>query len=102
MANSNEIFKVGDILVAEWGYSMSLVNFYKVTALVGKATVELVSIGKHWVDGNGWTGYVMPNLDEEIEDTVIRKRVNGESVKITNHQFAHKWNGNKVFENHMD
>jgi hypothetical protein len=71
MQHTNHSLKVGDILVAEWGYSMALVNFFQVTKLKGKSTVELRELESH-EEGTGFLGGVAtPKIGQFVksEDT---------------------------------
>lgn len=107
LMNTNELVNIGDILHSSWGYSMTLNNFYRVTKRIGKTTIEMEEIPSKWVEGDGFTGKVVPDLEAK-SIRVIRKRVKessfkGFSVKVTESQYIFgKWNGNPIYENHMD
>jgi hypothetical protein len=66
---------VGDVLVNSWGYEQTNVDYYQVTALVGKATVELRIIGKQCVETSSMVGVCTPLLDSFTSAAVFRKRV---------------------------
>ena len=88
--------ELGHILYATWGYEQTNVNFYQVTRLVGRHTVELREVARISQDGEAWaTGKAMPKLDAFIGEP-IRRRVNGKSVRINTSQWASLWNGNAV------
>ena len=40
----NSKIKEGDIFYSSWGYDQTNIDYYKVTKLIGKASVELVPI----------------------------------------------------------
>lgn len=42
---SNDSIQVGDIFYASWGYDQTNVDYYVVTRLVGRCSVELQEIG---------------------------------------------------------
>ena len=102
--------KVGDILYSSWGYSMTIVDFYKVVKVSpsGKS-VSVQKLQDETVSGDaGYEGYVMPTKYEETgRDTFFKnKRVspygNGYMINITRHQQASTWDGKKKYFNRMD
>ena len=102
--------KVGDILYSSWGYSMTIVDFYKVIKVSpsGKS-ISLQPLHSDVVEGDaGYTGYVMPSKSENRSKKPIpNKRVSptglhGYSVKINNVANAYKWDGKKRYFNRMD
>lgn len=101
--------KVGDILYSSWGYSMTIVDFYKVIKVSpsGKS-ITLQKLEDEVVDGEaGYQGYVMPSSYEDRREKPIKnKRVSpsrdGYSVKINQSANAYKWDGKKKYFNRMD
>lgn len=101
--------KVGDILYSSWGYSMTIVDFYKVIKVSpsGKS-VTLQRMQSDTVEGDaGYEGYVMPSKYEDSREQPIKnKRIspsrNGYSVKINRSEHAYKWDGKKKYFNRMD
>lgn len=95
-------FKEGDILYSSWGYSMRLVDFYKVISS-SKSFVKLA----HLVDYNsqqdeyGQAGKKMPKLDQTEPDSnvdgrrfKVHIRDDGKAfVKINNYEWAEMWDG---------
>jgi hypothetical protein len=95
--------EIGDVLVASWGYEQTNIDYYKVVGLVGKATVELVEIGKD-VEATGWAqGKCIPDPNRVISEP-FRRRANGVSVRIDRVSIASKQaprelpGGAKVFD----
>ena len=94
--------ETGMILVAQWGYSMSLVDFYEVVATTAGG-VTLEEIGSTTVSGTaGYSGTV-------VADASVRKgkffkvRANHENrVKISDSSRARVWNGAPCYFNQMD
>ena len=97
--------KVGDILVATWGYNQTNVDFYEVMGLIGKNTVELMEIESR-------TDHDHPNRPNAMCDHVLpcrgaarsgrfRVRVNmtlGKPwVKVTGVSYAKRWDGRAQF-----
>jgi hypothetical protein len=86
--------QVGHILRSSWGYDQTNINFYQVTALVGRRMVELREIGQV-VDHSGWLqGSCTPRADA-FKGDAFRKMVgeDGCSVKIESYEWANLWDG---------
>lgn len=90
--------EVGTILVTSWGYEQTNVNFYKVTALVGRtmATVQEVS----HVQGkamSSMSGTTLPGDAFRDRSKPMRVIVKNGSASIDGHS-ARVWDGKPVFE----
>lgn len=90
--------EVGHVLVASWGYEQTNINFYQVTRVIGRRTVELCEVGK--IDANNgseaWaTGKSLPAPDGFI-GKAMRRLVNDGRVKIDNVISASLWDGRPV------
>ena len=84
---------VGDILVSSWGYEQTNIDYYQVTKLVGKASVEITPIGQRRKETAFMQGTCEPKPSNFIGEP-IRKRVQGsDHVKITSYSYAWKWDG---------
>jgi hypothetical protein len=94
---------VGDVLVASWGWEQTNIDYYKVVALVGTQSVEIVEVGATRDHDNlAMTGTCTPNPYEIVGEAMI-KRVNGDSVTINSHIYASKLessvvNGQRTFK----
>lgn len=67
-------WKVGDILYTNWGYDQTNVEYYQVTALIGRAMVEVREIAAESV-GTGWLqGQSAPEAGRFIGEP-LRRRV---------------------------
>ena len=90
--------KIGDILVAKFGYNCTLVDFYKVINRTPKM-VTVQKIGSKIVshDGYGQAGYVVAD-EEVVEDEVLKRKIieSTEAIKISDYCYAYKWDGNEV------
>ena len=101
--------KVGDIMYSSWGYSMTIVDFYKVIKVSpsGKS-VTLQEMQLDVVEGTpGYEGFAMPsNYEDKRQKPIKNKRVSpspeGYSVKINSAAWAYKWDGKKKYFNRMD
>ena len=68
--------EVGDILVCEWGYSMRLVEYYRVISANGKS-VKLEHLKGRRITDDGWTGTEVPT------DVVVKDdKVDGRTFRI--------------------
>ena len=116
--NSNP-FKVGDILYISWGYSMTIVAFFKVTRTT-PSKVGLVEL-QQTEDHTGFlSGHTTPVLNSEVKydgspysvrpDALysIRDGYYGHEARIPSHKGSHdfvsasKWDGKPVYFNHCD
>ena len=101
--NGERQLEVGDVLYCSWGYSMSLGDFYRVTKLVGKQSVEVEELSKETVDGDGWSGHHKPVLEGKGSPVKGSFRVtNGSTIKVGYSQYARKWDGRPKYFNTMD
>lgn len=96
--------KVNDIWVCSWGYSMTLVDFYKVVK-VSQTNVWLAKMDNIQVEGDCWSGRVVPNL-EKVGKEVIRRKIldfgSGACCRISNYETAREWSGKPIYFNRMD
>lgn len=95
---------VGDILVASWGYNMTIVDCFQVVQLIGDSSVGVKPIGKEYIEWDGWAGQVKPKKDDFLSNEITKYRViDGNSIKINSSSYAYKWDGQrKFYENHLD
>ncbi|MDX7951257.1 hypothetical protein P7D22_08710 [Lichenihabitans sp. Uapishka_5] len=89
--------EVGHVLVASWGYEQTNIDFYQVTAIVGRCMVEVRKIAQSDASTGRepWaTGKAMPALDAFTGST-LRRRVNGasRSIRIDDVRTAFVWDG---------
>ena len=102
------MFKEGDILFSSWGYSMRLVDFYKVIG-ASKSFVKLAHLADYNSKQDEWgqAGYKMPKLDQIEPDSnvdgrrfKVHVRDDGKPfVKINNYEWAEMWDGKpKAFD----
>ncbi|MDR0576110.1 MAG: hypothetical protein LBI87_00860 [Candidatus Accumulibacter sp.] len=74
---------VGDVLMASWGYEQTNIDYYEVTRLVGRHSVEIREIarqsqGTHWLQGE-----CVPVKGRYVGEPIIKRvRSDGLSVKI--------------------
>jgi len=68
---------VGDVLVNSWGYEQTNVDYYQVTALVGKQSVEIRAIAKQSEETGSMVGVCTPILDHFTTAPFRKKVTNG-------------------------
>ncbi len=83
---------IGDIVDSSWGYDQTNVEFYEVTALVGKTMVELRELAQTREDTHWAQWRAMPVLGSYIGKTFRRVAKSG-YVNITSFYGASLWNG---------
>lgn len=116
--------KIGDILTSTWGYSMQIVDFYKVIKTTPH-TVTLVQIeSKDNVATGFLSGTVMPDPQNEMTETdwkalpsfgevrpkkkiIFTRKINGEDRyglcrDKNGHSSCHLWDGKPKNYNHCD
>ena len=76
--------EVGDVVATSWGYEQTNVEFYEVTALVGKRMVEIRRIAAHIVETNYMQGNAAPKPGEYLGKPIRVVARNG-SVSVDGH-----------------
>lgn len=71
-----EDVQVGDILTCSWGYSMTIVDYYKVIEKKAKS-IKLAALEVKNISGDGWSGQCMPG-----ENTKPDNKVDGKLFRI--------------------
>lgn len=109
METKNEAgYKVGDILSSTWGYSMTIVNYYQVTAVTPKM-ITVKEIASKLVSGNRTFGTTVPIPNVFIKKAYPwqltefkRKVLNGGYININKSACARRWSGEPLYHNHWD
>lgn len=102
--------RVGDILFDVWGYSMTLVEYYKVTKIVSPSKIEIVEVGHKVVPGSTDSSggeRVLPDPEREIRDRIVKQVVKKRSgdgwyVKINDSCQLTAWDGRDHYQNTWD
>lgn len=103
--------KVGDILTASWGYSMTIVEFYKVTKIISATKIEIVELGHIIGDCDcGGGSYRMPDTKNCIGDPIQKivsqsgyeKQDGRWHVKINSSVNLTPWDGRAKYMNTFD
>ncbi len=94
---------VGDVLRCRWGFDQTNVDYYQVTALIGRTMVEIRQIEAEEVEDMPMQGWSTPRYGRFIGDP-LRRRAKGSSVRIDSHSSAYlmdpvsEADGKKVYE----
>ena len=107
MANSTynyflDELKPGTILICEWGYSMTIVHFYRVISTRGTATVVLQKLKNTVLDGDGWSGNCIPSAEPAGEPFTARWSRKSQCVKLSKYEHLKIWGGEPAYFNHLD
>ena len=86
--------EAGDILNTCWGYEQTNREFFQVIEVKGHFAI-LREIAQVSEETSFLAGHCVPQADTFIGEP-IRRRINGDSVKIDGCRRAHKWNTAKV------
>lgn len=73
---------IGDVLVASWGYDQTNYDYYQVTRLVGKRSVEIRELGQSKVETNWLQGDCVPLKNRFIGEPMIKRVSANGSVKV--------------------
>ena len=74
-ATPKHTLKVGDVLAAQWGYSMQIVNFYQVTALKGRTQAVIREIEQDGTSTGFLRGTTKPKIDAFLPLDHNRKEI---------------------------
>lgn len=103
--------KVGDILTGSWGYSMTLVEIYKVTKIISACKIEIVEIGSDLISADCGGGEdLMPNPEKIVGNPIVKtvmadrysREENAFYVKINDSCRLHPWDGRTLYQNTWD
>jgi hypothetical protein len=86
---------VGDVLRASWGYDQTNIDYFLVTALVGKTMVEIVEIDSINKETGDMRGYCIPDIDSVIGEP-MRRKAKGVRVNVDGIRYASKIEPKKV------
>lgn len=98
---------LGEILVSRYGYSVSLVKFYKIIRKTAK-TVTLQEMKYKFVSSDGYNqqGFVEPTNEKEDTRIISRRVLDIDSkspyVKIDNYSRAYLWDKKAVWYDSCD
>jgi len=97
--------KVDDILYTSWGYDQTNIDFYQVTKVVGKKSVEIRRVHSTTVktenDHRG-ADYVIPMKDhfmgKDRGKTRLKRVSEGNSIRIASYAHATPWDGTPKYK----
>lgn len=82
--------KVGDILRSMWGYEQTNIDYYEVTALIGKHTVEIREVSRQSEETQSMQGVCVPVPGAYIGEPMRKRADESGSVKINSFAWARK------------
>lgn len=87
---------VGDYLYCSWGYDQTNIDFYKVTKLIGKNKIQVVSCKNKisYSSPASQSDYVVPGDDiiGSEQNYIVNSQYN--SIRVYSFASAKKWDGN--------
>ncbi len=81
--------EVGDVLQCSWGYDQTNIDYYEVTALVGKTMVEIRPIAQQVQETGFMSGRCIPVPGKYVGEP-MRKVAKDGAVRITSYSSAYK------------
>ena len=87
-AKAPHTLKVGDLLRSSWGYDQINVDYYQVTALIGKTMVELRMISQSSRETGYLQGVTTPVPDVFIGEPKRYRPTSGNAVKVRSFAYA--------------
>lgn len=93
----------GDILYSSGGYNRIIVDFYKVTEKIGKATLVLQKLGRKIVSGNEESGEVVADPEVNVGNT-FKTRI-GKNGRVHGQYKSERlsyWTGSPEYFNNFD
>lgn len=85
--------EVGHVFQASWGYDQTNVDWYIVTALVGRRMVEVVKVGGIASATGMDTGTTLPNVEHRIGEPFRRILTPHNGLRIDSVRHATLWDG---------
>ena len=91
--------KADDILYSSWGYDQTNIDFYQVTKLVGKKSIELRKISGAIDHHDGCqSNMVVGRPGAFLGEAKLKRVQEGNRVKVRSFAWAHPWSGSPVRE----
>jgi hypothetical protein len=87
-SESTRTLNVGDVLYSSWGYEQTNIDFYLVTALVGKSSVKIIKICGTKEYQEDMAGLIIPDLNSTKGEEFTKRVTNGNVVKISSYNSA--------------
>lgn len=94
---TDRALKVGDILKSSWGYDQTNVDFYEITALVGKQSVEVREISQNITNTGDMTGTCTARPGVYLSPPMTKRVKYGKSIQMASWgRCAFLWDGHKA------
>lgn len=82
--------QVGDVLRCMWGYEQTNIDYYEVTALIGKHTVEIREVSRQSEETQSMQGICVPKPGAYIGEPMRKRADESGNVKINSFSWARK------------
>ena len=83
---------VGDIFRAVWGYDQTNIDYYEITRVIGKSTVEIRKIAGKGEDDGFMTGKCVPSPGQFQGDPMVKRIKNaGGTPAVTINSYCAAW-----------
>lgn len=82
--------QVGDVLRCMWGYEQTNIDYYEVTALIGKHTVEIREVSRQSEETQSMQGVCVPTPGAYIGEPMRKRADESGNVKINSFSWARK------------
>ena len=102
---------IGDVLVARWGHSMIIVQFFEIVGRRGSTIYQLRELKREQVSGDpGWNGrvipkpgdYIDPSPDGMFEARASRKAPGSVTIAAYSDVTASPWDGQPKYFDSAD
>lgn len=85
--------KAGQVLRSCWGYDQTNIDYYEVTNVIGRNTVEIRQIGQKLVGNGGPRELVVPHVGNYIGKAMRKRARSDNTVRITSYADAYPYDG---------
>ena len=99
--------KVGDVLSCVWGYSMIIVDFYRVTKVLPSSD-KIEKLQSKIASGDSFQGTCVPTdkaVKSDVDGRTYRVLFDSKgepALKISSYAYAHPWDGRPKMFDSMD
>ncbi|WP_058532900.1 hypothetical protein [Legionella saoudiensis] len=90
--------QIGSIFYSSWGYDQTNIDFYEVTKLIGKCTVELRKIAQSKIpcERDYFCGKTKPIPGKFISDPLRKRLTKLGNINISSFEHASPWEGKEL------
>lgn len=86
--------ELGQVLYTSYGYDQTNIDYYQVTRIIGRCTVELTPIRSISSSNDGmWTGTSVPDIGNYSGGPMVKRVGDGNVIRIASYAWARVWDG---------